>query len=200
MSDMMIWVPVLGVVALVFSFWRTGWISKQDEGSEKMKAIGGHIADGAMAFLKAEYRVLGIFIIAVAILLAFANRGEGMRYLVAVSFIVGAMASGLAGFLGMRVATKANYRTAQAARTGLSQALEIAFAGGSVMGLSVVGLGVIGLGGIKTGVERAAGTARKDLKRALVAIAEMLMDIFQGTYLISAVRAPACAHEPKKNL
>ncbi len=148
MSDMMIWVPVMGIVALVFAFWRTSWISKQDEGSDKMKTIGGHIADGAMAFIKAEYRVLAIFIVAVAILLAFANRGEGMRYLVAVSFIVGALASGLAGFLGMRVATKANYRTAQAARSGLSQALEIAFAGGSVMGLSVVGLGVIGLGGL----------------------------------------------------
>ena len=148
MSDMMIWVPVMGIVALVFAFWRTSWISKQDEGSDKMKTIGGHIADGAMAFIKAEYRILAIFILAVSILLAFANRGEGMRYLVAVSFIVGALASGLAGFLGMRVATKANYRTAQAARTGLSKALEIAFAGGSVMGLSVVGLGVIGLGGL----------------------------------------------------
>ncbi|MCF7823377.1 MAG: sodium-translocating pyrophosphatase [Candidatus Marinimicrobia bacterium] len=148
MSEMMIWVPVMGFVALVFAFWKTGWINKQDEGSDKMKAIGKYISDGAMAFLKAEYRVLGIFIVAVAILLAFANRGEGMRYLVSLSFIVGALASGLAGFLGMRVATKANYRTAQAARTGLSKALGVAFAGGSVMGLSVVGLGVIGLGAL----------------------------------------------------
>ena len=148
MSDMMIWVPVMGFVALAFAFWKTGWINKQDEGSDKMKLIGKHIADGAMAFLKAEYRVLAIFIVAVAILLGFANRGEGMRYLVAVSFVVGALASGLAGFLGMRVATKANYRTSQAARTGLAKALGVAFAGGSVMGLSVVGLGVIGLGGL----------------------------------------------------
>jgi len=146
MSDMMIWVPVLGVVALVYSFWKTGWINKQDEGSDTMKSIGGHISDGAMAFLKAEYRVLAIFIVVVAVLLAFANSGEGKSPLVAASFIVGALASGLAGFLGMRVATKANYRTAQAARDGLSKALNIAFAGGSVMGLSVVGLGVIGLG------------------------------------------------------
>jgi len=145
---MMIWVPVLGFVALAFSFWKTGWINKQDEGSDTMKAIGSHIADGAMAFLKAEYRVLVIFIVAVAILLGIANSGAGKSPLVAVSFIVGALASGLAGYLGMRVATKANYRTAQAARTGLSQALGIAFAGGSVMGLSVVGLGVIGLGGL----------------------------------------------------
>jgi len=148
MSDMMIWVPVMGIVALVYSFWKTGWIGKQDEGSEKMKAIGQHISDGAMAFLKAEYRVLAIFITAVAVLLAIANSGEGKSSLVAVSFIVGALTSGLAGFLGMRVATKANYRTAQAARSGLAKALNVAFAGGSVMGLSVVGLGVIGLGGL----------------------------------------------------
>ncbi len=146
MSDMMIWVPVMGIVALIYSFWRTGWISKQDEGSEKMIAIGKYISDGAMAFLKAEYRVLSVFIIAVAILLGIANSGEGKSPLVAASFIVGALTSGLAGFLGMRVATKANYRTAQAARSGLSKALGVAFAGGSVMGLSVVGLGVIGLG------------------------------------------------------
>ncbi|NQV38028.1 MAG: sodium/proton-translocating pyrophosphatase, partial [Candidatus Marinimicrobia bacterium] len=145
MSNMMIWVPVMGIVALVYSFWRTSWISKQDEGTEKMKAIGQHIADGAMAFLRAEYRILAIFIVAVAVLLGLANTGAGKSPLVAVSFIVGALTSGLAGFLGMRVATKANYRTAQAARTGLSKALGVAFAGGSVMGLSVVGLGVIGL-------------------------------------------------------
>ncbi len=148
MSDMMIWVPVMGFVALAYSFWRTSWISKQDEGSEKMITIGKHISDGAMAFLKAEYRVLAIFIIAVAVLLGLANSGDGKSPLVAVSFIVGALTSGLAGFLGMRVATKANYRTAQAARTSLSKALGVAFAGGSVMGLSVVGLGVIGLGGL----------------------------------------------------
>ncbi len=148
MSEMMIWVPVSGFVALAFAFWKTGWINKQDEGSDKMKLIGKHIADGAMAFLKAEYRILAIFIVAVAILLGVANSGEGKSPLVAASFIVGALASGLAGFLGMRVATKANYRTSQAARTGLAKALGVAFAGGSVMGLSVVGLGVIGLGGL----------------------------------------------------
>jgi K(+)-stimulated pyrophosphate-energized sodium pump len=148
MSEMMIWVPVSGFVALAFAFWKTGWINKQDEGSDKMKAIGKYIADGAMAFLKAEYRVLAIFIVAVAILLGFANSGEGKSPLVAASFVVGALASGLAGFLGMRVATKANYRTSQAARTGLAKALGVAFAGGSVMGLSVVGLGVIGLGSL----------------------------------------------------
>ncbi len=148
MSDMMMWVPLFGVVALLFAFWRTSWISKQDEGSDTMKKIGKHISVGAMAFLKAEYRILAIFIVVVAILLAVANRGGDMTYLVSLSFIVGALASGLAGYLGMRVATKANYRTAQAARSGLAKALNVAFAGGSVMGLSVVGLGVLGLGGL----------------------------------------------------
>ncbi len=148
MSELMIWVPVVGIVALAFAFWKTGWINKQDEGSDAMKAIGEHIAGGAMAFLKAEYKVLGIFIIAVAVLLSIANSGEGKSPLVAASFVVGALASGLAGFLGMRVATKANYRTSQAARSGLAKALGVAFAGGSVMGLSVVGLGVIGLGSL----------------------------------------------------
>ncbi len=148
MSNLMIWVPVMGVIALLYAFWRTSWIGKQDEGNETMKSIGKHISDGAMAFLAAEYKVLAIFIIIVAALLVLANTGEGKSPLVAVSFVVGALASGLAGFLGMRVATKSNYRTAQGARTGLPTALRVAFAGGSVMGLSVVGLGVLGLGSL----------------------------------------------------
>ncbi len=148
LSNLMIWVPVMGVVALAFSFWRTSWINKQEEGTDKMKAIGKHIYDGAMAFLYAEYKVLGFFVLIVAILFAIAYTGEGKSPLIAVSFIVGALTSGLAGFLGMRVATKANYRTAQGARDSLPKALRVAFAGGSVMGLSVVGLGVLGLGGL----------------------------------------------------
>ena len=110
-----------------------------------MKGIAQHIAAGAMAFLKAEYRVLIFFVAAVAILLAMSGRAEGSSPLVAVSFILGAFCSALAGFIGMKVATKANVRTTNAARTGLNQALEVAFAGGSVMGLGVVGLGVLGL-------------------------------------------------------
>ena len=136
-----------GVFAMTFAFWKTNWINKQDQGTEKMEQIGANISEGAMSFLKAEYRVLGIFVIIVAILLGFANQGnENSSSLVALSFIIGALASGLAGFLGMRVATKANNRTTNAARTGLAPALNIAFTGGSVMGLSVVGLGVLGLG------------------------------------------------------
>ena len=136
-----------GTLAMLYSFWKTGWINKQDQGTEKMERIGSNIADGAMSFLKAEYRVLAVFIVVVAALLGFANVGNPeSSALIALSFITGALTSGLAGFLGMRVATKANNRTTHAARTGLAPALNVAFAGGSVMGLAVVGLGVIGLG------------------------------------------------------
>ena len=136
-----------GMLAMLYSFWKTGWINKQDQGTEKMERIGSNIADGAMSFLKAEYRVLAVFIVVVAALLGFANVGNSeSSALIALSFITGALTSGLAGFLGMRVATKANNRTTHAARTGLAPALKVAFAGGSVMGLSVVGLGIIGLG------------------------------------------------------
>ena len=140
-----------GVVALLYSSWKTGWISKQDEGTDRMKTIGANIAEGAMSFLKAEYKVLVVFVLVVAAFLGFANAGkEGSSELIALSFGTGALTSGLAGFLGMRVATKANNRTTNAARTGLAPALNVAFTGGSVMGLSVVGLGVLGLGGLFT--------------------------------------------------
>ena len=140
-----------GMLAMLYSFWKTGWINKQDQGTEKMERIGSNIADGAMSFLKAEYRVLAVFIVVVAVLLGFANVGNPQSSaLIALSFITGALTSGLAGFLGMRVATKANNRTTHAARTGLAPALKVAFVGGSVMGLSVVGLGIIGLGTLFT--------------------------------------------------
>ena len=138
--------PAFGIVALLFVWIKNVWVSKQDEGDEKMTKIAKHIAEGAMSFLKAEYKILAIFVVAVAILLFFkGNSEEGSHGMVAVSFIVGAICSALAGFIGMRVATKANVRTTQAARTSLGKALEVAFAGGSVMGLGVVGLGVLGL-------------------------------------------------------
>jgi K(+)-stimulated pyrophosphate-energized sodium pump len=139
-------VPVAGLLALGYAFLRTSWINKQDVGTERMAEIAGDIAEGAQAFLRREYRVLVVFVAAVAALLAFANMGRvDSSPLIAVSFIVGAFCSALAGFIGMRVATKANVRTTNAARTGLGPALNVAFAGGLVMGLSVVGLGVIGL-------------------------------------------------------
>ena len=149
MSSNLIYVIGAGALAMVYSFWKTNWIEAQDEGTERMKAIGKSIADGAMAFLKAEYRVLAIFVAVVALLLGFANNGRAdSSALISLSFIVGAVTSGLAGFLGMKVATKANTRTTNAARTSLTTALNVAFSGGSVMGLSVVGLGVLGLGGL----------------------------------------------------
>ena len=134
-----------GVLAMLYAFWKTGWINSQDEGTDRMKQIGASIADGAMAFLKAEYRVLAIFVVIVACLLAFAANSSGDSWLVSISFLIGALASGLAGFLGMRVATKANNRTTNAAQSSLAKALNVAFTGGSVMGLSVVGLGVLGV-------------------------------------------------------
>ena len=146
-NNYILFVILSGVIALAFAFWKTSWISKQKEGNERMKSIGKSIADGAMAFLRAEYRILAIFVIVVAFILGYANSGRSdSSALISLSFIVGALASGLAGFLGMRVATKANTRTTHAAETSLAKALNVAFSGGSVMGLSVVGLGVLGLG------------------------------------------------------
>lgn len=138
--------PLFGIIALAFVFIKSAWVTKQDVGDAKMARIAKNIADGAMAFLKAEYKILTIFVAAVAILLYFKGTTEvGSSGVVALSFIVGAICSALAGFIGMKVATKANVRTTQAARTSLGRALEVAFAGGAVMGLGVVGLGILGL-------------------------------------------------------
>jgi len=146
--DNLFYVLGAGVLAMLFSFWKTNWINNQDEGTDRMKKIGKSIADGAMAFLKAEYRILAIFVIIVATLLAFAANSQGDSMFISLSFLVGALASGLAGFLGMKVATKANNRTTNAAQSGMAKALNVAFTGGSVMGLSVVGLGVLGVTGL----------------------------------------------------
>ena len=141
--------PAFGVLALLFVFLKNIWVSKQEVGDEKMARIAKNIAVGAMSFLKAEYKVLAVFVAAVAALLYFKGSTEaGSSGMIAVSFIVGAICSALAGFIGMRVATKANVRTTHAARTSLGKALEVAFAGGAVMGLGVVGLGVLGLSGL----------------------------------------------------
>ncbi|MER3373929.1 MAG: sodium-translocating pyrophosphatase [Allomuricauda sp.] len=138
--------PAFGILGLLYVFIKNVWITKQEVGDAKMAKIAKNIADGAMSFLKAEYKILSIFVIAVAILLFFKGSNEaGSNGMVAVSFIVGAICSALAGFIGMKVATKANVRTTNAARTSLGKALEVAFAGGAVMGLGVVGLGVLGL-------------------------------------------------------
>ncbi|MEM6336448.1 MAG: V-type H(+)-translocating pyrophosphatase, partial [Bacteroidota bacterium] len=140
-------VPLAGVVGLGYAFARTQWVNKQPVGTERMAEIAGDIATGAKAFLKREYSVLIVFVLVVAALLGFANSTQAnSSWLIAVSFVVGALCSGLAGFIGMSVATKANVRTTNAARDGLASALNVAFSGGLVMGLSVVGLGLLGLG------------------------------------------------------
>jgi K(+)-stimulated pyrophosphate-energized sodium pump len=139
-------IPVFGVLALLFTFWKSSWVSKQEVGTERMARIAQSISEGAMAFLKAEYKVLAIFVLIVGALMAMSGMNEASSPWVGVSFVIGAFCSALAGFIGMKVATKANVRTTNAARTSLGKALEVAFAGGSVMGMGVVGLGLLGLG------------------------------------------------------
>ncbi|MEE2757174.1 MAG: sodium-translocating pyrophosphatase [Myxococcota bacterium] len=139
--------PAAGALALVFAFIKASSVSKEDAGSDNMKRIAASIQDGAMAFLKAEYKVLALFVIVVAGLLAWANSsGDNQSPIIALSFVIGAIASGLAGWVGMNVATKANVRTTAAAAKSLPAALKVAFNGGTVMGMSVVGLALVGLG------------------------------------------------------
>ena len=149
MENLIYYVLASGVLGIAYMVWRTQWVKKQDEGDEKITKITKNIADGAMSFLKAEYKILGIFVLAVAILLFLKGQSEETSNgYVALSFITGAFLSGLAGFIGMRIATQSNGRTTNAARTSLNKALEVAFTGGSVMGIGVVTLGVLGLGSL----------------------------------------------------
>lgn len=142
-------VPIFGVIALLYTFLQSNWVNKQNAGNEKMKIISGHIADGAMAFLKAEYKILTYFVVVVAILLAvMGSSNANSHWSIGVAFAVGAIFSASAGFIGMKIATKANVRTAEAARTSLSKALKVSFTGGSVMGMGVAGLAVLGLGAL----------------------------------------------------
>ncbi len=151
-SQVVYLVPSVAVLALVYAMIRAAWVQRQDPGDQRMQTIGTWIADGAMAFLKREYRSLTIFVVVVAIILAVSNASvsatQHTNGLIAVSFVLGAFCSALAGYIGMKTATAANTRTAAAARTGLNQALQVAFAGGSVMGLAVAGLALLGLGGL----------------------------------------------------
>ena len=141
-------IPLTGIIALVFVYVKNRWVTSNDVGSEKMERIAKNISDGAMAFLKAEYKILAVFVFFTSLLLALKGENEGTSWLVSVSFVLGAICSALAGFIGMKVATKANVRTTEAARHSLGKALEIAFSGGAVMGLGVVGLGVLGIGSL----------------------------------------------------
>ncbi|MFY8026091.1 MAG: sodium-translocating pyrophosphatase [Sediminibacterium sp.] len=142
-------VPAMGVIGLLYTLIKFNWVSKQDAGNARMKEISTYIAEGAMAFLKAEWKILAYFVVIVAILLGFmAQSNEDSHWSIAISFFIGAVFSATAGYIGMKVATKANVRTAEAAKTSLSKALNVSFTGGAVMGLGVSGLAVLGLGGL----------------------------------------------------
>lgn len=142
-------VPAMGIIGLLYTFIKFNWVSNQDTGNDRMREISRYIQEGAMAFLRAEYKILTYFGIIVAILLGFmGSRDPHSHWSIAIAFILGAFFSAMAGFIGMRVATKANVRTAHAARTSLSKALNVSFTGGAVMGMGVAGLAVLGLGGL----------------------------------------------------
>ena len=149
MSNIIYVIPAMGIVGLLYTLIKFQWVSKQDAGNEKMKEISTFIADGAIAFLKAEYKILTYFVIIAALLLGIMGfTSANSSWIIALAFISGGILSATAGFIGMKVATKANVRTTHAARTSLAKALKVSFTGGSVMGLGVAGLAVLGLGGL----------------------------------------------------
>ena len=148
-SNLIYIAPLLGLVGLIVMFFQSSWVSKQDPGDKKMVELSSHIAKGAMAFLVAEWKVLAIFSVFAATILAWSGTLiETSSPAIAIAFLIGAFFSALAGYFGMKIATKANVRTTQAARSSLSKALKVSFTGGSVMGLGVAGLAVMGLGGL----------------------------------------------------
>jgi K(+)-stimulated pyrophosphate-energized sodium pump len=142
-------IPVSGVIGIVIMLLKSAWVTRQNAGDENMKVLAGYIADGSMAFLKAEWKVLSYFAVIAGILLAYTGTlVETSSWIISISFLIGAFVSALAGYIGMRIATKANVRTTQAARTSLAQALKVSFTAGSVMGIGVAGLAVLGLGSL----------------------------------------------------
>ncbi|WP_234461870.1 sodium-translocating pyrophosphatase [Pedobacter segetis] len=154
-TNLLYFIPVLGLIGILVMISKSIWVSKQDAGDEKMTQLAGYIADGAMAFLKAEWKVLSIFVLFAGSLLAYSGtihqiNGKEIHssWVIAIAFVIGAVFSAFAGYIGMRAATKANVRTTQAARTSLKQALKVSFTGGTVMGLGVAGLAILGLGGL----------------------------------------------------
>src|SRR5476651_1695902 len=142
-------IPVFGLIGLLVMGIKSAWVTKQETGDANMNELAGYIADGAMAFLRAEWKVLGYFVVIAGLLLAYSGTTVATSSpVIAISFVCGAFLSAFAGYMGMRIATKANVRTTQAARTSLAKALEVSFTGGTVMGLGVAGLAVIGLGSL----------------------------------------------------
>ncbi|TND03915.1 MAG: K(+)-stimulated pyrophosphate-energized sodium pump [Bacteroidetes bacterium] len=171
-------VPALGIVGLIVMAIKAAWVTKQDAGDQKMQELAGYIARGAMAFLKAEWKILSYFVIVAAALLAWSgtiHEVNGMKihshWLIAVAFIIGAVFSATAGYIGMKIATRANVRTTQAARTSLSRALKVSFTGGTVMGLGVAGLAVFGLGSLfivfYTMFVKDSAVSGEEMKRAI---------------------------------
>lgn len=148
-NNLIYFIPVMGLIGIVFMLIKSAWVTKQESGDAAMTELSGHIADGAMAFLKAEWKILSYFVVIAALLLAYSGTTvPNSSPVIAISFITGAFLSAFAGFIGMRIATKANVRTTQAARTSLAKALDVSFTGGTVMGLGVAGLAIIGLGSL----------------------------------------------------
>jgi K(+)-stimulated pyrophosphate-energized sodium pump len=148
-NNLIYFIPVMGLIGILFMLMKSAWVTKQESGDAAMTELSGHIADGAMAFLKAEWKILSYFVIVAGLLLAYSGTTvPNSSPVIAISFITGAFLSAFAGFIGMRIATKANVRTTQAARTSLAKALNVSFTGGTVMGLGVAGLAIIGLGSL----------------------------------------------------
>src|SRR5690554_4952555 len=140
-------IPAMGLIGIIVMAVKSAWISKQEAGDDTMQSLAGHIAAGAMAFLKAEWKVLSYFVVIAALLLAWSGTlVESSSWVISIAFVIGAVTSALAGYIGMNVATKANVRTTEAARTSLTRALKVSFTGGTVMGLGVAGLAVLGMG------------------------------------------------------
>ena len=146
MESLVIYMPIiLAIIGLIYMIYKKSWVMKQDAGDGKMKEISDHIYEGALAFLNAEYRLLTIFVFGASIVLAAIAFFMDTTYLIVVAFIIGAIFSAFAGNMGMKIATKTNVRTTQAAKTSLPNALKVSFGGGTVMGLGVAGLAVLGL-------------------------------------------------------
>jgi len=177
MNNILFLIPAFGVVGLIAMSIKSAWVRKQDAGQANMQELAGYIATGAMAFLKAEWRILSYFAVIAGILLAWSGTlVEDSHPLIAVSFLIGAVLSAFAGYIGMKIATKANVRTTQAARTSLAQALRVSFTGGSVMGIGVAGLAILGLGSlfivlIKIFVPEGALANGLEMKKAIEVLA-----------------------------
>jgi len=177
MNSILYLIPAFGVIGLLAMAIKSAWVSKQDAGDAKMQELAGYIANGAMAFLRAEWKILGYFAIIAALLLGWSGTlVEDSSPLIAVSFLIGAVLSALAGYIGMKIATKANVRTTQAARTSLAHALKVSFTGGSVMGIGVAGLAILGLGGLfiilyQYFVPAGAAITGHEMKRAIEVLA-----------------------------